>query len=280
MRSQLEDDAAQPHPGRPATAPAALPHPDRLPSGVIEHGRYRARFAVTEAERDAILELRFRIFNVELREGLDSSWRSGRDRDRFDDVCHHLLVEERATGRLIGTYRLQTREMARSGHGFYSEGEYDLATVPGEVLEGAVEICRACIEAAHRHRHVLFLLWKGIARYQLHNDKRYLFGCCSLTSQDEREGWRLYRQLERSGHVHPRLRVEPLADFACSPIFAPGAVDGPIDLPALFATYLRYGALVCSPPALDREFKTIDYLVLHDREQLAARTREIFYGAE
>ena len=45
-----------------------------------------------------------------------------------------------------------------------------------------------------------------------------------------------------------------------------------VDVPQLFATYLRYGALVCGPPAIDREFKTIDYFVLLDTNALDPRT--------
>ena len=35
-------------------------------------------------------------------------------------------------------------------------------------------------------------------------------------------------------------------------------------IPNLFNLYLRYGAQVCGPPAIDRFFKTIDYLVIFD----------------
>ena len=35
-------------------------------------------------------------------------------------------------------------------------------------------------------------------------------------------------------------------------------------IPTLFRIYLRHGAKVCGPPAIDRRFKTIDYLVIFD----------------
>jgi putative hemolysin len=49
--------------------------------------------------------------------------------------------------------------------------------------------------------------------------------------------------------------------------------------PQLFATYLRYGALVCGPPAIDREFKTIDWFVLLDTNTLDPRTFRSFFAA-
>ena len=77
---------------------AAANYPVRaelLPDGEITEGKYTIRFARTLAELDAAMRLRFEVFNLELGEGLEESFRTGRDRDEFDDTCHHLLVLER-----------------------------------------------------------------------------------------------------------------------------------------------------------------------------------------
>ncbi len=252
-----------------------VPSPERLPDGQIEAGTYRLRFARTAADIDRLLALRFEVFNLELGEGLDESYDTGRDTDDFDASCHHMLVE-RTDGTMIGTYRMQTAAMAAAGKGFYSAGEYDLGALPEDVVDQSVEIGRACIHRRHRKRTVLFLLWQGLARYMVHNRLRYLFGCCSLTSQDQAAGIRLYRQLVAAGKVRPDLDVPVLEHARCE---APAeAVENrpEVEIPALFATYLRYGALVCSRPAIDRDFKTIDYLVLMDTATLSRRIRLIF----
>jgi putative hemolysin len=127
---------------------------------------------------------------------------------------------------------------------------------------------------------VLFLLWKGLAAYVMHCGKRYLFGCCSLTSQDPRAGLTLYRQLEASGSIHPTLRVEVRSGFECRLADDAPSPAAPVEVPPLFAIYLRYGALVCSPPAIDREFRTIDYLVVLDVDALDPRTFRAFFGGE
>jgi putative hemolysin len=260
--------------------------PELLPARHFEFGRWRARFARTPAELDAILRLRYEVFNVELGEGLETSEATRRDEDRFDAFCHHLLVEEKAGGTVVGTYRMQTHEMARAGRGFYSAGEFDLSRLPDAVREDSIEVGRACIHRDHRHKQVLFLLWQGLAAYVEITRKRYLFGCSSLTSQDPAEGWRLYRQLVSAGAVHAELDVPPLpalrcqdaADPARAASGGPGEEGPPVHLPRLFRTYLRYGARVVSPPALDREFKTIDFLMLIDVAGLSPRAREVFFG--
>jgi putative hemolysin len=47
-------------------------------------------------------------------------------------------------------------------------------------------------------------------------------------------------------------------------------------LPPLMDMYLRHGAIVCSYPAIDREFKTIDFLMLLDVNKVSEETRQLF----
>ncbi len=250
--------------------------PERIPVGTIDQGRYRARFASTEADLDCLQRLRFEVFNLELGEGLEASHETGRDEDVFDLHCHHLLVEDGRTGTVVGTYRMQCWEMADEA-GFYSANEFDLFGLPPEVVTSSVEVGRACISREHRNRQILFLLWKGLARYMTTNGKRFLFGCCSLTSQDPLEGLHALAHLEAEGLLHPTVRIDPLPGFECRSEQSLPSPLPPFDLPLLFKTYLRYGALVCGPPAMDREFKTIDFLVLFDIQAMDPRTYELFF---
>jgi putative hemolysin len=237
-----------------------LPGQRHIPDLDETQGRYRVRFARTEGDLETVQRLRFRVFNLELGEGLAESYATGRDEDRFDVQCQHLMVEETGSGRAVGTYRMQVAENALAGAGFYSAGEFELGALPDEVLLASSELGRACVEREHRTKKVLYLLWRGLVEYSQHNEKGAFFGCSSITSQDPAVGLRLHRQLERAGRVHPDLRVEPLPDLRCEA--ADNAVNGgpPIELPTLFHIYLRHGAYVLGPPALDRQFGTIDFL--------------------
>ena len=249
------------------------------PSNItVANGRYLVRFARNLEEIEAALKLRFEVFNLELNEGLESSFHTQRDRDEFDATCHHLIAIDRTDGNVIGTYRLRTFEMAGTADGFYSASEFDLSTLPNEVLNQSVELGRACIDQKHRNRQVLFQMWKALARYMTQEQKRYLFGCCSLTSQDPREGNQLFRQLVSAGNMHSTFRVCTRTGYECS---VGGAYERPgstVKIPRLFATYLGVGAKVCSMPALDRRFKTIDFLVLFDVQEMNSATRKLFFG--
>lgn len=231
-------------------------------------GRYRLRFAREPLDLARAQELRFEVFNLELGEGLAESWSTRRDADRFDPHCDHLLVEDlSATARVIGTYRLQTAERARRGAGFYSAGEFALDELPGAVLEAAVELGRACVAREHRNGRVLWLLWRGLVAYARFHRKRWFFGCSSLTGDDPALGLAAWAWLRERGHEHPELAVRPLPSYAC--LADEQRVRAcEVHVPKLFATYLRYGARVLGPPALDREFRTLDFLTLLDLREV------------
>ena len=233
---------------------------------------YAIRRAQSQADVQAAQKLRFEVFNLELGEGLAHSFNTGRDSDPFDAICHHLLVEQIQTGEVVGTYRLQTGIMAAANRGYYSEQEFDFspfAPVRGEVIE----LGRACVHRAHRNLHVLGLLWKGIADYAREHGARYLCGCSSLTSQDPAEGASVYSELCRKHLAPVEFRTRPMPGYECS--LAHLAEHAP-KVPKLLRAYLSVGAKICGPPALDREFKTIDFLTLLDLERLPASARSKF----
>lgn len=252
-----------------ATYPVDL---DRIPDCLINAGSYQVRFARSACDLERILELRYQVFNLELGEGLDASHETGRDEDDLDVRMHHLMITHR-DGTVVGTYRMQTVEMALRHGGFYSAGEFALDTLPSELAAGLVEIGRACVAKPHRNGRVLSLLWRGLAAYLMRNGKHSLFGCCSLTSQDEALGLATHAHLFERGAVHPTVRVLPLPDCRCWG----GTTSTPIQVPALFESYLQLGAKVLGPPAIDRQFKTIDWLVYLDTRSIDPATYQHFF---
>lgn len=250
-------------------SPLVRPDNDRKAEtgGLIEgRGPYRVRLAVSESDRLAAFRLRYLVFNLELKEGLDTAHASGCDTDQFDAVCDHLIVEHPGSGKVVGTYRLQTGAVAAATSGYYSEREFDF-TPYKRLGDSVIELGRACVHRDHRSSGVLFLLWRGIAQYAMHHRGRYLIGCSSLTSQDPAHGTAVYASM-REYLVEPQLRTTPQADFLMPLVSSQNAND---KIPKLLRAYLAVGAKICGPPAIDREFKTIDFLTLMDLETLHPR---------
>jgi len=244
-------------------------HADLIPPGTVEAGAYTLRFAWSRADLLAVQRLRAEVFAQE------------RDCDPRDPWFHHLMIVERASGAVVGTYRLQTAVMAATRYGFYTATLFELGAVPASLLAEAVEVGRAAVAAAHRNGRVLRLLWQGLARYLTWNDKRHLFGCCSLPGTERQiaeESWATLHAREAFDdhvRVRPRPEARALSDDGRS---RPSTDATRCALPPLFDGYLSLGAKVCSPPAVDHAFGTTDYVVWLDKQTLDPRTARHFFG--
>ncbi|MDE2795720.1 MAG: GNAT family N-acetyltransferase [Gemmatimonadota bacterium] len=274
--SRSPEDAGTPASGRRHAPGFPIAEPD-LPRDVVRSGPYRLTFARTVEELRALQRLRFEVFNLELGEGLAASLESGLDQDDLDDVMHHILISDRRTGAVVGTYRMQTAAMAAANSGFYTAREFDFSQFPMEIIDDAVEVGRACIAKDHRSRRVLHLLWRGLAVYLTRTGKHHLFGCCSLTTQDGRVGNAAHAFLVEGGHLHPHARAWPLPGFECGLHDHGDAPEEPVDIPPLFQSYLNLGAKICGPPAIDRAFRTIDFLVVLDVRELERHVFRSFF---
>jgi putative hemolysin len=236
----------------------------------LRQGAYRVREAATEQDLLAAFRLRFTVFNVELNEGLEQSSATGFDTDQFDPVCDHLIVE--CANQVVGTYRLHTGSLAKANLSYYGEREFDF-TPYESIRNEVIELGRACIHRDHRSTEVLYLLWRGIAEYASRCGGRYLLGCSSLTSQDAAQGFAVYEAL-KNYLAAPEFRTTPQQAYLLPPI--QHCHDRP-HIPKLLRTYLAIGAKICGPPAIDRDFKTIDFLTLLDLENLHPRIRARFF---
>jgi putative hemolysin len=239
---------------------------------VVSPAHYATRLARNLDEVRAAQTLRFEVFNLELNEGLAESFSTGRDEDPFDAVCDHLVVEHLPTGQIVGTYRLQTGANAARSLGYYSAREFDFQVFE-TMRRKIVELGRACVHRQHRNLVVLGLLWKGIADYAQRHGARYLLGCSSLTSQDPAVGASAYTDLCRRHLASVEFRTRPLPAFDCP---LDQLADESSNIPKLLRAYLTIGAKICGPPALDRQFKTIDFLTLLDLRALPPGVRSRF----
>jgi putative hemolysin len=243
---------------------------------LIRSGNLEVRLAGTFAEIDEAMRLRFDVFNLELQEGLRSSYERGYDSDAYDTYCDHLIVKDLTLERVIGTYRLLRRSQAEKQIGFYSENEFDLSNLkklPGELLE----LGRSCIAGSHRSFATINLLWSAIGQYVAQHHISYLFGCGSLHYSEIEEVQPIYSYLRTYHYAPEKYRVHPLASCRMQ---VRDEVDEMIDsrtvlrrLSPVVKGYLRAGAMICGSPAYDSQFGTADVLVLLEIGKMAERYR-------
>jgi len=245
----------------------------------IHQNNIEVRIARTQAEIEAAQRLRYEIFYGEMNAKPTPEMAAvGRDFDRFDAYCEHLLVLDHSAGRpegeVIGTYRLLRRSLADQHGGFYTATEFDispLVAVPGEIME----LGRACVGERFRNRPTMQLLWRGIASYVQYHDIKIMFGCASLPGTDPAA---LARPLSYLHYNH--LAPEPIRARALPHLFVKtdllpsGEVDAEaavadLDaratisaLPPLIKGYLRLGGMIGEGAVIDHEFQTTDVCII------------------
>lgn len=244
---------------------------DRASNRILARGAstttYNIRLATNKQQIREAQNLRFLVFNIEMGEGLEESYQTLLDQDPFDEICDHLIVEHVESGDIVGTYRLQTGKMAATNRGFYSDGEFDLAPFK-RIQHETVELGRACVHSQHRNMEVLGLLWNAIVAYCRERQCRYLIGCSSLPTMNPMDGAAAYQSMSRKYLVSADLQTTPRKAYRFE---LPPVGHSKFEVPKLFRAYLAMGSRICGEPALDREFKTIDFLTFHDLQSHPVR---------
>jgi putative hemolysin len=244
-----------------STAPADMP-------------RYTLLLSSDAALIDDAQRLRHQVFTSE--PGFDlTNTVDGRDADRFDEFCDHLLVREDQSGELVGCYRMLPPPGAIAAGGLYSATEFDVTELD-PLRPSLVEMGRAVVREDHRNGGVVLLMWAGILAYLDRCGYDYVTGCVSVPVQsapDETPGAqiRAVRDFVQRRHgseyaVHPHRPVV-LDGRGLDDIPPPARVT----VPPLMRGYLRLGAEICGAPAHDPDFGVGDFPALLDKSKADVR---------
>ena len=204
----------------------------------------------------AAQRLRYRVFAEELGARLPSA-AEALDRDEFDAHCEHLILRDRLTDAVVGTYRILRNTAAAPNGGFYSAAEFDLGGIAA--LPRVVEVGRACVHPDYRTGTALAVLLAGLARHIKTAGDEYVIGCASIPVGEEPGPVAgLCRRLVRDHASPPEWRVYPYHAFDVRT----ARESETMPPPTLLRAYLRMGAYVCGEPAWDDAFRTADLLIL------------------
>jgi putative hemolysin len=234
--------------------------------------RYTLLLSTDPALIDAAQRLRHDVFTSE--PGFELAGAAdGRDADRFDEHCDHLLVREDNSGELVGCYRMLPPPGAIAAGSLYTATEFDVQGLDS-LRPSLVEMGRAVVREDHRNGGVVLLMWAGILAYLDRCGYDYVTGCVSVPvqgSEDEVPGSQIrgVRDFVRRRHGAP-------AEYTVYP-YRPVTVDGRglddidpparLSVPPLMRGYLRLGAQVCGEPAHDPDFGVGDFPALLDKRQ-------------
>jgi putative hemolysin len=247
------------------------------PAVLVETNRFLVKLAENEDEVKAAQRLRYEVFNKEQKRGLKEADLGGIDEDEFDEYCLHLLVKEKDSNKIIGTYRAQVGETAIAAKGFYTSREFDIRGLD-KIADRCLELGRSCVSPEYRHGSVIALLWNAITEILVRSGLTYMLGCVSLDSTDPRIGWALHEYLWEFNHLHRKIKAIPRSNYTLERPSMSDITKALSDLsalkkhiPPLLKAYMRIGATICGEPALDEEFGTIDFCILVDMGKVPYR---------
>ncbi|MEW5771125.1 MAG: GNAT family N-acetyltransferase [Pseudomonadota bacterium] len=232
-----------------------------LQERVVQQERGKKTFHVSLARHEAEVReaqrLRWKIFAEEMGARLNQT-EPGYDIDLYDPFCEHLLVRDRDTEEVVGTYRILTPGAAKRVGSFYSESEFDLTRL--QHLRGRmVEVGRSCVHPDYRSGGVITHLWAGLAEYMMKSGFDYLIGCASIGMQDGGHNAAGIWHAVREKHLSPvEWRVFPRCPLPLEELSSTAAPS----VPPLVKGYLRLGAYVGGAPAWDPDFNTADLFIL------------------
>jgi L-ornithine Nalpha-acyltransferase len=253
-------------------------------------GGLEVRLAETDLEVEQAQRLRYSVFYQEMAAVPSPQMRTlGRDFDKFDDVCDHLLVVDRSAhdedGQplVVGTYRLTREHDAARAGGFYTAGEYDIAPMLKGMPAGtkSLELGRSCILKSYRSRPgSMQLLWKGLMAYVARFDIDLMFGCASLAGTDPDALALPLSYLHHHHRMPEALRVKAQPElFVEMNRIAKEAVDpreGLRSLPPLLKGYVRAGCCIGDGAVVDSQFGTTDVFIFFPLSGIDARYKSRF----
>jgi putative hemolysin len=237
----------------------------------LEVGPFILKTVTDTQELKEALTLRYEVFHREML----GKKNFGIDVDEYDFDCDHLVIKDKRTAKIIGTYRL--RSSLHTGN-FYSANEFELTTLlqqPGVKLE----LGRACIEKEYRRGAVISMLWRGIAEYMAATDAKILFGCATVMTENPAEAALLTKYFEEEGRVAPAFRARPTLSYTMpeyrefkdqleNALSETQREQAEALMPPLCRAYLKIGAYLGGEPAWDQDFNCIDFLTILHREDL------------
>ncbi len=216
----------------------------------LTRGRYSTRLADTPADIAAAQALRHLCFHGA----------PGRDIDRFDDICAHILVEETKTGRLVCCFRFLPLDGGAEIDRSYSAQYYELSRL--RAFNGPmVELGRFCIHPQVKDPDILRVAWGAMTAYVDDNGVELLFGCSSFKGTEAGEYVDAFTVL-RDRHLAPkrwlpRVKAPRVFRFAQLLRRKPDPKLAMLRMPPLLRTYLLMGGWVSDHAVVDDQMNTL-----------------------
>ncbi len=231
-------------------------NPTSHPRIEVRRGRYVARFAAGGDDLQRCQRLRHHCFIDDVG---GPPRADGLEKDAFDALCDHVLVEDTA-GSLVCSFRVMYLRSGTELDASYSAQFYDLERLSGYSFP-MMELGRFCVSAAAPDADVLRVAWGMLAAIVDARGIGMLFGCSSFAGTDAGVYEGAFdvlaaRHLAPSTWA-PKVRAGEVVAFAQTARPIKDHKSGLAQVPALLKTYLSMGGWVSDHAVIDRDLNTL-----------------------
>jgi len=218
----------------------------------IVKGTYSAR--VSTDARDIRAAQRFRAARFVAGD-------DGLDRDRFDHLCRHVLIEDLQSGDLVACFRFQHLDSGAGIGRTYAAQYYDLSRLVA-YEQPLLEIGRFCVHPDLNDPEILRMLWALLTRYVDAHKIGLLFGCSSFEGaifEPHRQAFALlkHRYLAPAARAPGVKSPETIAFGQDVSLTMPGLKEANQAMPPLLRSYLAMGGWVSDHAVVDRRLNTL-----------------------
>lgn len=252
---------------------------------------YEVRLTRTKEERKQVRQLRYDVFVEEEGAGATDEQKQLREEyDSYDRFADYMGVFH--DGKLVGTYRIISREAAEKMGGFYTETEFNISKIK-KTSGNIAEMSRACVAKEYRENGLAMrMLWLGLGEYVVKNKITIVFGVASWVGRKPVESAQAISYLYYN-HLAPlSLRATVASDKMAEgvnpkltrmnilpKVFVEEAVARKQMTP-LVKGYLRMGATFGKGVFVDEPFNSYDVFVMLQTKKMDAAYQKHFAGSE
>ncbi|WP_420863341.1 GNAT family N-acetyltransferase [Algirhabdus cladophorae] len=229
-------------------------------------GGFAARLTTAPVDIRAAQRLRHQAFRGG--EGLDC--------DPYDEACVHLLVEDRADGRLLACARVKVIETQTDLQACYSAQRYNLANL-ADFGAPLLELGRFCALPHPKSTDILRTAWGHLTQTVDAKGIGLIFGCASFVGNNPELHAPVLQYLRSHSQGPAQLRILPKSTHATPLPLGPDAPREALGaMPPLLRSYLAMGGWVSDHAVRDYDLDTLHvFTALEVAKIPAARARAL-----
>lgn len=226
---------------------------------MFETNKYILKLASTEKEYKDLYRLRY----FDLLKSYNENYHNDNleDKDEYDKYCDHLIIKDKSSDEVVGTYRLIKSEHLSELKTFLSETEFNLDKIKDFNL---LEVGRAVVKEEYRNGIVISLLWKGVIRYAVYNNIDYMIGTASFHGINPNEYADAFSYLGDKflSPIDIRCEVNDNSSFPLKMKENYNEEEAKKQLPPLVKGYINLGASIGNGVYADIDFNSLDVLIV------------------